>query len=200
MIGFLKGKLLASEPNRILLDVNGVGYNVRVPFSTYCEIEKIGPDEEIELFVRTHVREDAFDLYGFFTSEEKRVFEHLVSVNGIGPRLAQVVMSGMSWEDILAALAGSDAVRLTRIPGVGKKTAERMVLELRDKAADMRASLDHGPVPAISSGHDDLVSALVNLGYRKRDAESTASEVYSGAPEEPFHELLRLSLKRLSRA
>ena len=100
MIGFLKGKLLASEPNRILLDVNGVGYNVRVPFSTYCEIERIGPDKDIELFVRTHVREDAFDLYGFFTSEEKRVFEHLVSVNGIGPRLAQVVMSGMSWEDI----------------------------------------------------------------------------------------------------
>lgn len=199
MIGFLEGRLLSSEPNQVLLDVNGVGYTVHVPFSTYCEIENAeGP---IRLWIRTHVREDALDLYGFWTQQEKRVFERLIAVNGIGPRLAQVIMSGMAWEDILAALAGGDAARLTRIPGVGKKTAERMVLELRDVAEKMRLEFDHPPVATATSGQDDLVSALVNLGYRSRDAERVAAEVAAEAPEgEAFHELLRLGLKRLSRA
>lgn len=200
MIGFLKGTLLSSTPDQILLDVNGVGYCVHVPFSTYCEIEKIGKDRPIGLFIRTHVRDDAFDLYGFFTNEEKLVFEKLIGVNGIGPRLAQVIMSGMGWEDLLAALAGGDSTRLTRIPGVGKKTSERMVLELREPASEMRAELEQGPLPTTASGQDDLVSALINLGYRRSDADRAAAAAYSEAPDAAFHEVLRISLKKLSRA
>ncbi len=199
MIGFLEGTLLSSEPNQVLIDVNGVGYCVHVPFSTYCEIESTsGP---VRLWIRTHVREDALDLYGFWTQQEKLVFERLIGVNGIGPRLAQVIMSGMAWEDILSALASGDAARLTRIPGVGKKTAERMVLELREVAEKMRLEFDHPPIETAASGRDDLVSALVNLGYRSRDAERVAGEVAAEAADgEAFHELLRLSLKKLSRA
>ena len=200
MIGFLKGTLLSSAPDQILLDVNGVGYCVHVPFSTYCEIEKIGDGRPIGLFIRTHVRDDTFDLYGFFTNEEKRVFEKLIGVNGIGPRLAQVVMSGMAWEDLLAALASADSTRLTRIPGVGKKTAERMVLELKEPASEMRAELEQGPLPKTASGQDDLVSALINLGYRRNDADRAAAEAYSEAPDAAFHEVLRIGLKKLSRA
>ena len=200
MIGFLKGYLLTSSPDQILLDVNGVGYSVRVPFSTYCEIEKMDGGQPIELFIRTHVREDALDLYGFLTTEEKRVFEHLIGVNGIGPRLAQVVMSGMVWGDILRALGNADVTRLTRIPGIGKKTAERMVLELKDSAAAMMAELDRELVPSAPRRVDDLVSALINLGYRESDADRAATAACTQAPDEPFHELLRLSLKKLSRA
>ena len=200
MIGFLRGKLLSSSPEQLLLDVGGVGYCIQVPFSTYCEIESGGQEETIELHIHTHVREDALDLYGFFTSHEKKVFESLIGVNGIGPRLAQVIMSGMSWEELLTALAGADSARLVRIPGVGKKTAERMVLELRDKAVAMRSALGSDPVAAVSSGQEDLSSALVNLGYRRSDADRVASEVFDDAPDEAFHELLRRSLKKLSRA
>lgn len=199
MIGFLKGYLLDSSPDHVLLDVNGVGYSVRVPFSTYCQIESMDRSEVVELYIRTHVREDALDLYGFTTTEEKRVFEKLIGVNGIGPRLAQVIMSGMSWEDLLTALASASVARLIRIPGVGKKTAERMVLELKESAAEMRAELDHAPVEE-SSHRQNLVSALINLGYRRNDAEGAAEEANAEAPEEAFHELLRLSLKKLSRA
>ena len=200
MIGFLKGQLLSSSPDQVLLDVSGVGYLVHIPYSTFCEIEKLGADATVALHVRTHVREDALDLYGFFTPTEKEVFEKLIAVNGIGPRLAQVVMSGMAWEDILSALAGGNVARLVRIPGVGKKTAERMVLELKDIATQMRTDLDHEPLPAGDPGLEELVSALVNLGYREGDAERAASAANEEAPEEAFHELLRLSLKRLSRA
>lgn len=200
MIGFLKGFLLSSAPDHVLLDVNGVGYRVNVPFSTYCEIESQGNDRLVELFIRTHVREDALELYGFLTSQEKLVFDHLIAVSGIGPRLAQVVMSGMGWEDLLAALASSDVQRLTRIPGVGKKTAERMVLELKDAAAEMSLELSAEPVESDSQAREDLVSALVNLGYRRSDAEHAADAAREEAADETFPELLRLSLKKLSRA
>ena len=182
MIGFLKGRLLSSAPDQVLLDVGGVGYLVHVPYSTFCEIEKLSSEEPVELHIRTHVREDALDLYGFHTPTEKLVFEKLINVSGIGPKLAQTVMSGMAWEDILAALAGANVARLTRIPGVGKKTAERMVLELKDTAAEIRAELEHEPLPAGDPGLDELVSALVNLGYRKNEAEAAASAALEEAP------------------
>ena len=198
MIGFLKGHLISSSPDQVLLDVNGVGYTVHVPFSTFCEIERVEPEVPVELYIRTHVREDALDLYGFFTLTEKRVFEKLIGVNGIGPRLAQVVMSGMAWEDLLAALAAGNVARLIRIPGVGKKTAERMVLELKEAATELRTELDHAPMPDETSSRQDLTSALVNLGYRRGDAERAAEEACEEAPEEAFHELLRISLRKLS--
>ena len=200
MIGFLRGVLLESSPGHVLLDVNGVGYSVSVPFSTYCEIDDVD-GQPVSLYIRTHVREDALDLYGFFTQQEKRVFEELISVGGIGPRLALGIMSGMGWEDLLRALAGGDAVRLIRIPGVGKKTAERMILELRDAAANILEELKREPARPVSSPREDLVAALVNLGYRQGDAEQAASGAVEDADDgAPLTELLRLGLKRLSRA
>ena len=200
MIGFLRGVLLESSPDHVLLDVNGVGYSVNVPFSTYCEIDS-ADGAPVSLYIRTHVREDALDLYGFFTQQEKRVFEELISVSGIGPRLAQGIMSGMGWEDLLRALAAGDRVRLTRIPGVGKKTAERMILELRDGAARLLKEMEREPARPVSSPREDLVAALVNLGYRQGDAELAASSAVEEADDDaPLTELLRLGLKRLSRA
>ena len=201
MIGFLRGRVLHSAPDHVLLDVAGVGYSVHIPVSTYSAIDRARPGEPIELFIRTHVREDALDLYGFATLSEKRVFEALLGVSGIGPRLAQVILSGMVWDDLLAALAGGDVARLTRIPGVGKKTSERMVVELRDAASRMLQELRREPVAAPSSPAADLVSALINLGYRPADAEQAAAAAAKEASADaPFAELLRASLKKLSRA
>jgi Holliday junction DNA helicase RuvA len=201
VIGFLRGKVLQSSPDHVLLDVAGVGYSVHIPVSTYSAIEKARAGEPIELFIRTHVREDALDLYGFATEAEKRVFESLLAVSGIGPRLAQVILSGMGWEDLLDALAAGDVVRLTRIPGVGKKTSERMVVELRDAAARLARELQREPSRVAASPAEGLVAALVNLGYREADAEKAAAaavqEVGAGAA---LADLLRTALKKLSRA
>ena len=164
-------------------------------------IERARAGEPIELFIRTHVREDALDLYGFATEAEKRVFEALIAVSGIGPRLAQVILSGMGWEDLLDALAAGDVVRLTRIPGVGKKTSERMVVELRDAASRLMQELRREPSRVAAGPAEGLVSALVNLGYRQGDAEkAAASAMQEVGTAAPFADLLRTSLKKLSRA
>ena len=201
MIGFLRGRVLHSSPDHVLLDVSGVGYSVHIPVSTYSAIERAGAGEPIELFIRTHVREDALDLYGFATVAEKRVFEALIAISGIGPRLAQVILSGMGWEDLLDALAAGDVARLTRIPGVGKKTSERMVVELRDVSSRLMKELEREPSRVPAGPSESLISALVNLGYRQPDAEKAAAaalqEAGAGAA---FPDLLRTSLKKLSRA
>ena len=197
MIGFLRGRLLRSAPERVLIDVDGVGYDVHVPLSTYYELERAGPQAEVALYVHTHVREDALVLFGFWSEREKQLFEKLLSVNGIGPRGAQVVLSGMAPEDLVAALARGDVARLITIPGVGRKTAERMVLELRDKMRDF-ATPAGAPAQAPVQG-DDLVDALVHLGYKPALAERAAAEVRHENTAAAFHDLLRLSLKRLSR-
>lgn len=200
MIGFLRGRVLQSSPDHVLLDVQGVGYSVHIPVSTYSAIER-ARSGEIELFIRTHVREDALDLYGFATVAEKRVFEALIGVSGIGPRLAQVILSGMGWEDLLDSLAAGDVVRLTRIPGVGKKTSERMVVELRDAASRLMQELEREPSRIAAGPAESLISALVNLGYRQADAEkAAAAAVKDVEADTPFPELLRTSLKKLSRA
>ena len=196
MIGHLRGRLLKSAPEGVLLDVQGVGYAVQVPLSTFYELEKAGVGSEVGLYVHTHVREDALALYGFWSEREKGLFEKLIAVNGIGPRLAQVILSGMAPDDLLAALATGDTGRLTSIPGVGKKTAERMVLELRERVQDLAAGLPTRPEPAA----DDLVLALVNLGYKLAQAERAVADARKETPDAAFHELLRASLKRLSRA
>jgi Holliday junction DNA helicase RuvA len=200
MIGWLSGRVVQAAPDRMLLDVGGVGYQVAIPLSTFYEIQKAtaevaeGP---VSLFVHTHVREDALALYGFWTEREKELFEHLIGVSGIGPRLAQVVLSGMAPDELLAALAGGDVARLVRIPGVGKKTAERMVVELRDRLQALAAELPAARASAASD--DDLVAALVNLGYKSSFAEGAVGAARKEAPEAAFHELLRLALRRLSR-
>ncbi len=197
MIGWLSGKVVQAVPDRLILDVGGVGYQVAIPLSTYYEIQKADAGAAIRLFIHTHVREDALALYGFWSEREKELFERLIAVSGIGPRLAQVVLSGMAPDELIAALAAGDVAKLVRIPGVGKKTAERMVVELRDKLQALAAQLP--AARASSASDDDLVAALVNLGYKPSLAEGAVGAARKEAPEAAFHELLRLALRRLSR-
>jgi holliday junction DNA helicase RuvA len=197
MIGYLQGSLIRATPERLLLDVQGVGYEVNVPLSTWYEIEK-RQDERIRLFIHTHMREDGIALFGFWTEREKLLFERLIAVSGIGPRLARVVLSGMPPDDLLGAIAAGDLGRLATIPGVGKKTAERMVLELKDKMRELAAELPEKAAPAAAD--QDVVSALVNLGYKASQAERAVAESRRDKPDAAFHELLRTSLNRLSRA
>jgi holliday junction DNA helicase RuvA len=198
MIGFLYGQLLKATPERLLLDVQGVGYEIHVPLSTWYEVEK-RRDEPVRLFIHTHMREDGIALFGFWTEREKLLFERLIAVSGIGPRLARVILSGMAPDDLLGAIAAGDVGRLSTIPGVGKKTAERMVLELKDKMRELAAELPDR-VAAAPGADQDVVSALVNLGYKSSLAERAVGEVRRERPDAAFNELLRASLNRLSRA
>ena len=196
MIGFLRGTLLKLTPERLLLDVQGVGYEVQIPLSTWYELERAGTAAEVRLHIHTHLREDGIALFGFWTEREKLIFERLIAVSGIGPRLARAVLSGLAPEVLVAALAAGDLGRLSTIPGVGKKTAERMVLELKEKMRELAADLPERPGPA----DQDVVSALVNLGYKATLAERAVAEAHRATPGAPFQELLRASLHRLSRS
>jgi len=201
MIGYLQGNLLRATPERLLLDVQGVGYEVHIPLSTYYEIERRATGDKVALFIHTQVREDDISLFGFWTEREKLMFERLIAVSGIGARLARVVLSGMPPDDLLSALAGGDVGRLSTIPGIGKKTAERMVLELKDKMRELAAELPATATTAAAVPADhDVVSALVNLGYKSALAERAVAEVRREKPEAAFNDLLRASLNRLSRA
>jgi len=202
MIGHLKGTVLHKDPERVILDVGGVGYEVHVPVSTYYEIENHlaasdGAESPVALHVHTHVRDDVLALFGFWSEREKLLFERLIAVTGIGPKLARVALSGMSPEELIGALQRKDAKALATIPGVGKKTAERMALELSDKVDDLAEGLPEG---APASGGEDVVSALVNLGYKASKAEKAVAQVRADNPTAEFSEVLRDSLKRLSRA
>jgi holliday junction DNA helicase RuvA len=199
VIGMLRGRAVERDPERLLIDVDGVGYEVLVPVSTYVEVERRAAAENgppaVQLHVHTHVREDAITLFGFWTGREKQLFLRLIAVSGIGPKLARVVLSGMPPDDLVMALAAGDSPRLATIPGVGKKTAERMVLELREKVDDLTEAL---PARAAEGG-DEVVSALVNLGYKRPQAERAVGDVRRELPDADFPELLRKSLARLSR-
>ncbi|MFW6175853.1 MAG: Holliday junction branch migration protein RuvA, partial [Acidobacteriota bacterium] len=160
--------------------------------------------DTVSLHVHTHVWSDGIALYGFWTPLEKRLFERLVTVSGIGPRLARVILSGMGPEELVPALAGGDTARLTSIPGVGKKSAERMVIELREKVGELAAEMpSREPRPAAAAsgaeGEEEAVSALENLGYKRAQAERAVRAARGELPDAPFHEVLRASLKRLSR-
>ncbi len=205
MIGHLRGRRLSLGPDQLVLDVNGVGFAVRIPLSTWQELDRLEPDEEFAVFVHTHIRADAIELFGFWTEHERTLFEHCLGVSGVGPRLAQVVLSGGSTQELLAAIASGNVAALVRIPGIGKKTAERMVLELREKAKRMlqeagaAAAPDALPDDGPEAEQEQVVGALVNLGYRSSEAQQAVSRVLSEAPDIDFPELLRLSLRRLSR-
>lgn len=196
MIGYLRGTLLKISPSRLLLDVGGVGYEVHIPLSTYYELERHQGDTRVALHIHTHVREDAISLFGFRTERERQLFEMLIAISGIGPRLAQTALSGMSPDDLIAALAAGDVRRLSSIPGIGKKTAERMLIELRDKVRDLAGELPEQRPPADS----DLLLALIHLGYKQAAAERAVAQVMRDDPDLPFADLLRASLKLLSRA
>jgi Holliday junction DNA helicase RuvA len=180
----------------VILDVGGVGYDVHIPLSTYYEIEKSGGDAIVGLFIHTHVREDAIELFGFWSQREKLLFEKLIAVSGIGPRLARVILSGMAPDDLLASLAAGDIARLATIPGIGKKTAQRMIVDLKDRVQELAAELPE-IVPAAPL-EDDLVLALVNLGYREGEAQRAVAQARTEYPDAASHELLRASLQRLS--
>ena len=200
MIAYLSGRLLSKQPNRLIVDVNGVGYEVTIPLSTFYEAG--GTGGLVQLQVYTHVREDTIALFGFKTVREKSLFEHLISVSGIGPKLGITILSGMSSEELIPAIRDGNLGKLTSIPGVGKKTAERLVLELRDKLARFEVSSttvsDEGA--PLSQAQDDVVSALVNLGYPKNMAERALQKVLSSnSMEQGFELLLKSVLQHLSR-
>jgi Holliday junction DNA helicase RuvA len=197
MIGYLKGRLIRSAPEQLLLDVGGVGYEIHIPLSTFYELEQGGDDGDVALHIHTHVREDTLELYGFWTERERDLFQRLIAVSGIGPRLARVILSGLPPDELLAALAAGDAARLSRTPGIGKKTADRMILELKDKVQEMAAEL---PTEPRKMAQDDVVQALINLGYKPAHAETAAAAAREENADGSFPELLRLALKRLSRA
>jgi Holliday junction DNA helicase RuvA len=196
MIGLLRGRLLEKRPNQVILDVGGVGYLVAVPLSTFAALGEL--HAEVTLLIHTHVREDALSLYGFLSQREKHLFELLLGASGVGPTLALKILSGMNVEELVPAIRGGDLARLTKIPGVGRKTAERMVLELRDKLESVAVEAEK-PAPASPAGiESDVKSALINLGYDERTAESAVSEARREAGASNFEKLLRLALGVLS--
>jgi Holliday junction DNA helicase RuvA len=198
VIAFLRGKLLEKHPNQVIVETGGVGYDVVIPISTFSSLPEAGT--EVKLRIHTHVREDALALFGFLTTDEKTIFEKLISVSGIGPTLAIKVLSGMATSDLTAAIRNGHVEQLVRIPGVGKKTAERIVLELKDKLEGVAAMAAVG-VPAslaasvLSVIEQDVMSALLNLGCNRASAEAAVRKAKTtGAPAE-FEPLFRKSLE-----
>jgi holliday junction DNA helicase RuvA len=196
MIGSLRGKLIEKRPNLVLIDVGGVGYQVVVPLSTFTSLGAL--HSESTLLIYTHVREDQLALYGFLTAREKHCFEMLISASGVGPSLALKILSGMSLEELIPAIRKGDLAQLVRIPGVGRKTAERMVVELRDKLAVVDVPQAGKPTTR-SQLESDVASALVNLGYDTRSVDSAIEKAGVKAPGD-FEELLRAALQILGGA
>jgi Holliday junction DNA helicase RuvA len=196
MIARLEGRLLERTPTRVVIDVGGVGYEALIPLSTFGRL----PDEgkTVALRIHTHVREDALMLFGFGSALELQLFERLIAVTGIGPRLALAVLSGIEPPELIRAVQQADIARLTAIPGVGKKTAERIALELKDRLAKLEPALQPGP-PGAGSMRDDLLSALLNLGYHRPAAEKAIDAALGHAPAGVFEVVLRDALRRLSR-
>src|SRR6266571_1533229 len=195
MIGQLRGRLAGKRPNQVLIDVGGVGYLVQVPLSTYAALGEL--HTEVTLLIYTHVREDALTLFGFVSSREKNFFELLISASGVGPALALRILSGMSVEELVPAIRGGDLVRLTKIPGVGRKTAERIVVELKDRLEAVAVEAEK-PAAAAGGTEADVVSALMNLGYDGRAAEKAVEEAKGAAGTGNFEKLLRSTLQTLS--
>jgi Holliday junction DNA helicase RuvA len=194
MIAFLRGRVLEKHPTRVIVETGGVGYEVHVPLSSYSAVGEAGAD--VALRIHTHVREDALQLFGFATPLELALFDRLVAVSGIGPKLALAVLSGIAPGDLVTAIAGGDIARLVSIPGIGRKTAERIVLELRDKVSALEGSATGGTAGDIT--RTDLVSALVNLGYHRPAAEK-AVDAALAATGGAFDAALRLALDSLTR-
>jgi holliday junction DNA helicase RuvA len=200
MIAFLRGRVVDKQPNRVIVDVQGVGYDVHVPLSTFYEIGEEGV--EVALRVHTHVREDALQLYGFLTELERQLFERLIGISGIGPKLAIAALSGMEPRDLVTAVQRGDVARLTGIPGVGKKTAERIVLELKDRIAQIAVPAATGAAEPVSGADRlrlDLLSALQNLGYHRPQAEKAIDSTLTDTIAPTFEGALKSALRELMR-
>ena len=196
MIAFLRGTILEKHPNQIVVDVNGVGYDIAIPISTFSALPDAGA--QIKLRIHTHVREDSLSLFGFLSADEKTLFEKLISVSGIGPKLAITALSGLKTVDLIGAIRNGQIEQLVRIPGVGKKTAERIVLELRDKLdalSTSRAAAPPTPKPAFSAVEEDVISALTNFGCTRSAAEAAILKAKSEGEATGFDPLFRRSLK-----
>jgi Holliday junction DNA helicase RuvA len=192
VIAFLRGIVVERAPGRVVVEVNGVGYEVLMPVASFSQLPS-RPADLVSLRIHTHVREDALQLYGFFAAAEKLLFEKLIGVNGIGPKLGLAILSGLPAAELAQAIRSGDLARLTAIPGVGKKTAERLVMELRDK-------LPAGPepaTPAAAGPGDDVVSALVNLGYARAAAEKTLAAARAAGVEMGFEPLFKACMRLL---
>jgi holliday junction DNA helicase RuvA len=197
MIAHLRGTLLSKRPGQAIVETNGVGYDVAISVPTFSALPATGAS--VALHIHTHVREDALQLFGFMHPAEKQLFEKLITVSGIGPKLAMTILSGMPADEMAGAIRGNDVARLTRIPGIGKKTAERMVLELRDKLPAAAAPGER-PITAASPIEEDVLSALANLGYQRAAAENALRAVKrNGNTELGFDQLFRESLNALSK-
>jgi Holliday junction DNA helicase RuvA len=193
MIAHLRGLLFSKHPNQAVIEAGGVGYDVTITIPTFSELPAVG--EQVALHIHTHVREDALALFGFLRAEEKQLFERLIQVSGIGPKLAITILSGMPAAEMVTAIRGGDSARLTRIPGIGKKTAERMVLELRDRLAEFTATAE---APTASPVEEDVLSALLNLGYQRPAAErALAAAAKASAGPASFDVLFRQAISAL---
>jgi len=199
MIAFLRGRLGDKQPNRIIVDVGGVGYDVAVPLSTYYTLGE--PGTEVALRVHTHVREDLLALYGFATAIELQIFERLIGISGIGPKLAIAVLSGIDVAELVRAVQYGDVARLTAIPGIGKKTAERIGLELKDKLPPQMAAEVAAQAAADGTGglRGDLLSALLNLGYHRPLAEKAVDAALKRVEPKTFEAVLKQALRELAR-
>lgn len=200
MIAHLRGRLLSKTPNRVIIEAGGVGYDISIPVSTFYELGEV--ETEVSLHIYTYVREEAFSLYGFRTAREKSLFEKLLSVAGVGPKLAVTLLSGLEIEDLVVAIRKGEITRLISIPGVGRKTAERLIVELREKLATFAVEEQERPAaPAVQPGsvEDDVLSALMNLGYARGAAESALREARAASPNGDFENWLRGSLRLLAR-
>ncbi len=206
MIAHLSGTLLTKEPNSVIVDVSGVGYEVNIPLSTFYELENEGSNVKLRIY--THVKEDALQLYGFKTERERQLFVNFISVSGIGPKIGIALLSGMSADELVASIKNNNLARLTLIPGVGRKTAERLIVDLREKKAAMAASqIESEPgsrLEAIGASPEDSVrsdalSALLNLGYQRSAAEKAIDAVLNDGGEMTVESVLRRGLRKLAR-
>lgn len=195
MIAHIRGKLISKHPNQAIVEAAGVGYDVTISVPTFSELPQLGA--EISLFIHTHVREDALALFGFLRAQEKQLFEKLLSVSGIGPKLAVTILSGMEAATMVAAIKGNNVAALTRIPGIGKKTAERMVLELRDKLPEAGSTTP--AAPSLNPTEEDVLSALLNLGYQRPAAEKALAAAPKDGGAKSFDQMFRFALSRLSK-
>lgn len=206
MIAHLSGTLLSKEPNSVILDVGGVGYEVTIPISTFYDLEDAGSNVKLRIY--THVREEALQLYGFKTLRERELFLRLISVSGIGPKLGITLLSGMSADEMIASIRTNNLARLTLIPGVGRKTAERLVVELRDKVASLSAETEEelgaasaagAPLVTEDSMRSDVLSALLNLGYQRGSAEKAVTAALDEGGDISVELILRRSLRKLAK-
>jgi Holliday junction DNA helicase RuvA len=194
MIAHLRGRLISKHPGQAIVEAAGVGYDITISVPTFSELPATG--SEVAVHIHTHVREDAIALFGFLRPEEKQLFEKLITVSGIGPKLAITILSGMATSDMVGAIRANDYGRLTKIPGIGKKTAERMCVELRDK---LEGFGETPPIKTLSIIEEDVISALTNLGYQRVLAEKAVERAVASAGRENFDAVFRGALGGLSK-